>query len=76
LIESFAPSGFSLFAYKFGTDNQGNPVFTQAGKSALTFAGKTIPTITTLNGQPGTAIVSGFCARISAFTNVPLGLDG
>jgi hypothetical protein len=49
-----------LFAYKFGTDNQGNPVFTQAGKSALTFAGKTIPTITTLNGQPGTAIVSGF----------------
>ncbi|PMD59417.1 uncharacterized protein K444DRAFT_663834 [Hyaloscypha bicolor E] len=53
----FAPSGFSLFAYKFGTDNQGNPVFTQAGKSALTFAGKTIPTITTLNGQPGTAIV-------------------
>jgi hypothetical protein len=49
-----------LYAYKFGKDSQGNPVFTQAGKSALTFAGKAIPTITTLNGQPGTAIVSNF----------------
>jgi hypothetical protein len=43
-----------------GTDGSGNPLFTLAGKSASTFAGKSVPTVTTLNGQPGTGIVSNF----------------
>jgi len=43
-----------------GTDGSGNPLFTLAGKSAATFAGKSVPTVTTLNGQPGTGIVSNF----------------
>jgi hypothetical protein len=43
-----------------GTDGSGNPLFTLAGTSAATFAGKSVPTVTTLNGQPGTGIVSNF----------------
>jgi hypothetical protein len=35
-------------------------MFTLAGKSAATFAGKGVPTITSLNGQAGTGIVSNF----------------
>jgi len=41
-----------------GTDGSGKPFFTLAGKSASTFAGKSVPTVTSLNGQPGTGIVS------------------
>ncbi|KAF8855141.1 hypothetical protein BDZ45DRAFT_676433 [Acephala macrosclerotiorum] len=51
-----APTGDSMYAYSFS--NQGGvPQFTFAGKTALTFAGKSVPTITTNNGAPGTGIV-------------------
>lgn len=43
-----------------GVDGTGRPLFTLAGKSAATFAGKGVPTVTSLNGQPGTGIVSDF----------------
>jgi hypothetical protein len=46
-----------MYAYKFGLQN-GKPWFTYAGKTVMTFAGKGAPRITTINDQPGTAIVS------------------
>ncbi len=46
-----------LYAYAFGRDGNGKPVFTLAGKSALTFDGQSVPTVTSNNGQPGTGIV-------------------
>ncbi len=49
-----------MYAYKMGVDGTGRPQFTLAGKSAATYSGKSVPTITTLNGQPGTGIVSEF----------------
>ena len=54
----YNPTGDLLYCYQFGYDGSGNPLFTLAGKSASTFAGKSVPTITSLNGQAGTAIVS------------------
>jgi hypothetical protein len=42
------------------TNGSGNPLFTLAGKLPSTFAGKSVPTVTTLNGMPGTGIVSSF----------------
>lgn len=57
----FTPIGDSTYAYKFGTDQNGVPFFTQAGKTPVVSAGRTgvgQPTITTYQGQPGTAIVS------------------
>lgn len=56
----FNPVGDLLYCYQFGYDGSGKPLFTLAGKSAGPFAGKSVPTITTLNGQPGTGIVSSF----------------
>ena len=41
-----------MYAYKFGGGK-----FTLAGKSALTFAGKSVPTVTSLNGGVGTGVV-------------------
>lgn len=41
-----------------GVDNTGRPLFTLAGTSASAYTGNGVPTITTLNGQPGTGIVS------------------
>ncbi|KAK3385615.1 Cupredoxin [Podospora didyma] len=52
----FTPGSDALYAYKFGIVG-GKPVFTQAGKSAMTFAGNGVPTVTTLNGRAGTGIV-------------------
>lgn len=51
------PSGDSLYAYKFSRDGNGKPVFTQAGKSARVFSGKSVPTVTSNNGLVGTGIV-------------------
>ena len=49
-----------MYAYKMGVDNTGRPLFTLAGTSANTYAGHGVPTVTSLNGQPGTGIVSTF----------------
>jgi iron transport multicopper oxidase len=54
----FNPTGDYLYAYSFGYDSNGHPFFTLAGKSASKYAGESVPTITTLNGQKGTGIVS------------------
>jgi iron transport multicopper oxidase len=57
----FTPIGDGTYAYKFGTDVNGVPVFTQAGKTLVNSAGRVgvgQPTITSYNGQQGTAIVS------------------
>jgi iron transport multicopper oxidase len=43
-----------------GLDGTGRPLFTLAGKTAATYAGHGVPTVTSLNGQPGTGIVSTF----------------
>ena len=59
-LRSFNPTGDSLYAYKMGVDGSGKPLFTLAGKSAVTFAGKGVPTVTTYAGQAGTGIVSTF----------------
>lgn len=59
----FTPIGDGTYAFKFGTDANGVPSFTQAGKTAVQSAGRVgvgQPTITSYNGQPGTAIVSVF----------------
>jgi hypothetical protein len=56
----YNPTGDLLYCYQFGYDGSGNPLFTLAGKSASTFAGKSVPTITSLNGQASTAIVSNY----------------
>ena len=56
--QSYNPTGDFLYAYKMGVDGTGRPLFTLAGKSASTYAGKGAPTVTSFNGQPGTGIVS------------------
>jgi len=50
-------AGDSLYAYSFSRDSNGNPSFALAGKSARTFAGLSVPTVTSNNGAPGTGIV-------------------
>lgn len=54
----FNPTGDYLYAYAMGFDAEGLPFFTLAGTSASTYAGKSVPTVTSLNNQPGTGIVS------------------
>jgi len=46
-------------AYKFGIVN-GAPYFTPVGQTniSISFAGRGAPRVTSLNGQPGTGIVS------------------
>lgn len=41
-----------------GVDGTGRPLFTLAGQTAANYAGHGVPTVTSLNGQPGTGIVS------------------
>jgi hypothetical protein len=60
LHESLQPVRDYLYAYKFGREGAGNPLFTLAGKSAKTFAGQSVPTVTSLNGQIGSGIVGNF----------------
>jgi hypothetical protein len=50
-------AGAYLYAYKFTPGANGKPSFTLAGKSALQFAGVGAPTVTSMNGQAGSAIV-------------------
>lgn len=55
-----SPVGKETVAFKFGKDAAGNPVFTQAGKTEQTAAGRQgvgHGTVTSLNGQPGTGIL-------------------
>jgi hypothetical protein len=52
------PTGDYMYAYSIGTDSQGKPHFTTAGESANTFTGSSVPTVTSMNGQPGTGIVN------------------
>lgn len=47
-----------MYAYKMGVDSTGRPLFTLAGKTSAPYAGHSVPTVTSLNGQPGTGIVS------------------
>jgi hypothetical protein len=55
---SINPTADVVYAYKMGYSSQGTPYFTLAGKSLNKFAGTSVPTVTSLNGQPGTGIVS------------------
>jgi iron transport multicopper oxidase len=57
----FTPVGDTTYAYKFSVDSNGAPFFILAGRSPDISTGRVgvgQPTITTLNGRPGTAIVS------------------
>lgn len=54
---SFAPAGGPLYAYSFGLSG-GVPHFTLAGQSAMIFAGRGPPTVTSMGGQTGSGIVS------------------
>ncbi|RPB18619.1 WSC-domain-containing protein [Terfezia boudieri ATCC MYA-4762] len=54
------PVGKQAVAFKFGKDSAGNPVFTQAGVTAHTAAGRQgvgHGTVTSMNGQPGSCIL-------------------
>jgi hypothetical protein len=55
---SFNPVNDVLYAYKMGLNSAGQPQFTLAGKGTLQMAGEGVPTVTSLNGQAGTGIVS------------------
>lgn len=70
----FCPSGDALYAYRFGKDSSGKPLFTLAGKTALTFAGRGIPVVTSLNGTPGTAAVwlTDVNAGLVAYNAIPV----
>ena len=56
-------AGALLTAYKFTPGANGVPQFTLAGRSAIQFAGVGAPTVTSLNGQAGSAIVSSLIPR-------------
>ncbi|KAF8249168.1 WSC-domain-containing protein [Wilcoxina mikolae CBS 423.85] len=54
------PVGYETIAFKFGQDENGNPVFTEAGRTKETAAGRQgvgHSTITSLKGQPGSGIL-------------------
>ena len=54
------PVGFATYAYKLGFSDSGVPVFSLAGQSQEISAGRVgvgIPTVTSYQGQPGTAIL-------------------
>lgn len=65
----FTPVGLPTYAFKFGRDNAGNPLFTPAGSTYRSYGanpgpansagrvGPGIPTITTFKGQAGTALM-------------------
>lgn len=51
---------FQTYAYKLGFDGSGRPLFTFAGQSAETSAGRVgvgVPTVTTDQGRPGSGIL-------------------
>ena len=52
--------GYPTYAYKLGFTQSGQPVFSQAGQTHETSAGRVgvgIPTVTSFQGQPGTGIL-------------------
>lgn len=56
----FCPTGGPLQAWSYGLNTtNGNPLFTLAGTAATTgLACSGMPTVTSFNNQPGTAVVS------------------
>ncbi|KUJ06410.1 uncharacterized protein LY89DRAFT_412163 [Mollisia scopiformis] len=69
----FAPSAGPLYAYSFGMCG-GVPCFTLAGQTAMIFAGRGAPTVTSLNGKAGSGIVwmADVNDGIVAFNAVPV----
>ncbi|RKU48393.1 hypothetical protein DL546_009359 [Coniochaeta pulveracea] len=72
----FTPVGDVTYAYKFGQDASGNPVFTLAGKTAMSFAGRPgngVATVTTNAGKAGSGIlwVADVNTGLKAFKAVP-----
>jgi len=56
----FTPVGYATYAYQLGFNAAGIPQFTQVAKTNEISAGRVgvgIPTVTTLNGEAGTAIL-------------------
>jgi hypothetical protein len=56
----FTPVGYATFAYQLSFNSAGVPQFTQVAKTNEISAGRVgvgIPTVTTLNGEAGTAIL-------------------
>ena len=54
------PIGFPTYVYKLGSSSSGVPIFTQVGQTKENSAGRVgsgIPTITSNQGKPGTAIL-------------------
>jgi hypothetical protein len=54
------PVGFPTIAFKFGQTAEGDPVFTEVGRTTESAAGRQgvgHSTITTMNGEPGTGIL-------------------
>lgn len=54
------PVGNPTYAFKFGQTADGNPIFTEAGRTAESAAGRQgvgHSSITTMNGEPGTGIL-------------------
>lgn len=70
----FVPTGDSIYAYKLSLTS-GKPQFVFAGKTAQIFAGRASPTVTSLNGQPGTGIVwlADINTGLVAYHAVPVG---
>ena len=74
------PVGYPTYVYKLGFSGSGVPVFSQAGMTAATSAGRVgvgIPTVTSFQGKEGTAILwmSDPDAGLRAWHAVP-GADG
>lgn len=51
------PTGGPLYVYSYSLDRSGNPLFTLAGQGGSGLACTGNPTVTSLNGQPGSAVV-------------------
>jgi WSC domain len=54
------PVGFPTYVFQLGFDTSGVPIFTQVAETAESSTGRVgvgVPTITSLNGEPGTAIL-------------------
>ena len=73
-----SPVGRQTVAFKFGINSNGDPVFTQAGKTTETTAGRQgvgHTTVTSMNGEPGSGIlwisdVDG--ANLRAYGTIPV----
>lgn len=75
-----SPVTYNTYAYKLNFDSSGRPQFALAGQTNEVNAGRVgvgIPTITSLNGQPGTAIlwITDPDAGIRAWYAVPQYVD-